>query len=702
MATAPQLIEEPLPSRGFSDITPSRMPPGYGVDAHDIVLDEEQVVRPRAGWEAEGSIASVAGVVGWEVPVGYTYDNSQDFIDVFTQAVLTYAEYNTGWSGVNPAVGFNGTDSKAFGYVHDFNSAISATKVTDGTDTRNMLPLGKPVSIEGEWYAVSSGLFSRQTRDLAGGTTSGIVMWAGATLAKTTNTITINNGSNTGTLGTGVSAGAYNNAYVVVSDGLAGHRYAYRVLSSSGTDIIIEGLYGLGDSITDVPNASADTLTVYPMGYMPSAPPATAITAWRGRLWAAGALDDAIIPGSSNGTFNSALSWSDSSNVQYWPRDNYLVLDSGGDIIAIQALGDIMLLWTRDQTWMLTGYDEDSFQVSLISGTVGCLGRAAVTVHQGVIFWMARDGVYYLNGTTPTRLNNPPAPRGRYRNFSFYAAELEDFGTFPWLESHNDYLLMSVERVVPAASRSGFTSPSYPRPRNYIVHVPSNSWSSWGRTDSAEYGHNPGLFFKGKNIPSGVLASVAGADVTHTLGACRFGVYNIENCWEHPYQVAGLSTPLYMDELFTGSGTTTTNSAVPATFTTRDFIVADGQTVRLQDVHVEHSCQDTSVGAACWTVTLDTDQDIVTTTLAVGNVLSRFSVFQNPPQPDVTQPGSNYHPEKYYTDRFTDLSFPTEGMVWRFKFVFTPTTTTGSGKINALRLKFTGKPTFLGRVDNTT
>lgn len=696
----PQLIEEPLPARGVSDITPSKMPAGFGVDVHDIVLDEESVVRPRAGWEAEGSIASVATAVGWEVPIGYLLDNAQaaNGSSFTPQTLLGYIENNTSWTGVNPSAGPDGSGTKSWGYVFDTTSAINATKVTDGTATRDMLPLGKPIVIEGRWYGVTMGGFSRQSRDLSGWTTNGINMWAGATGSVATNTITINNGSTAGTLGTSIGSGAYNNMYAVVSDGLAGHRYAYRITASAGTTVTLEDKYGMGDNTTDVPNASAKTVTVYPIGYMPSAPRAACIAAWRGRVWVGGMLDDAIIPGSSNGQFPSALSWSSASNVQYWPRDNYLVLDSGEDIIALQPLGDIMLILTENSTWLLTGYDEDSFQVTQLSTTVGCLGRASTCVHKGVIFWLARDGVYYLNGQTPTKLSEPPAPSGHYRNFSSYAAELTDFGTFPWLESHYDNLLLSCDRVVPTASRSGFSSSSYPRPRNYIVHVPSNSWSSWGRTDTAEYGHNPGLFFNAYYIPSGVLGGLAGANVKMLVGACRFGVYNIERCWEHQYQVGDLATPFYQDELFTGSGTNTTNSAVPATFTTRDFIVADGQTVRLQDVQVEHSCQDTTSSTACWTVTLDTDQDIISTALTVGSVMSRVS--QLAVLPDIGLTGT-YAADKYYTERFTDVSFPTEGMVWRFKFTFTPASTTISGKINALRLKFTGKPTFLGRVDNT-
>jgi hypothetical protein len=113
---------------------------------------------------------------------------------------------------------------------------------------------------------------------------------------------------------------------------------------------------------------------------------------------------------------------------------------------------------------------------------------------------------------------------------------------------------------------------------------------------------------------------------------------------------------------------------------------ADGQTTRVQTIQVEHGCQASVSSVLPWTVTLDYDQDIDSSSVAVGTITAR-----------VQNPASR---SRYYTDTFTDVAFPTEGMVFRTRYAFAASTAL-SGKLYRQRFHVLRAPTKSGRVDNT-
>ena len=187
------------------------------------------------------------------------------------------------------------------------------------------------------------------------------------------------------------------------------------------------------------------------------------------------------------------------------------------------------------------------------------------------------------------------------------------------------------------------------------------------------------------STPTGWCASSGTSSVDYRLwGANRYALLYLDHCWDNEPLGNSLTNP-FLDELYSSAGAGTT-SPVEAAFTTRDFMFADGQTARVQNIQVEHGCQASSSGVLPWTVTLDYDQDIDSAALSVGTVRARLN-----------NPASR---SKYYTDNFTDVAFPTEGMVFRTRYTFTGTSV-NSAKLYRQRFHVLRAATKPGRVDNT-
>ncbi len=74
-------------------------------------------------------------------------------------------------------------------------------------------------------------------------------------------------------------------------------------------------------------------------------------------------------------------------------------LQPGGDteITAIKAFGDILLIWTKNEMYMLTGDDASTWKITKVSPT-GCVCNNTVCIWKGAVIWLEARGVYLWDG----------------------------------------------------------------------------------------------------------------------------------------------------------------------------------------------------------------------------------------------------------------------------------------------------------------
>lgn len=71
----------------------------------------------------------------------------------------------------------------------------------------------------------------------------------------------------------------------------------------------------------------------------------------------------------------------------------------GGRHMGIVEFSDQIVAFTEDQTWGITNVDLDVPQLYAIALGVGCIAPDSVAVGDGLLVWLARDGVYAWDGS---------------------------------------------------------------------------------------------------------------------------------------------------------------------------------------------------------------------------------------------------------------------------------------------------------------
>jgi hypothetical protein len=92
-------------------------------------------------------------------------------------------------------------------------------------------------------------------------------------------------------------------------------------------------------------------------------------------------------------------------------------------IQAIRPFGNSLLVFTRNVTFALTGWSEESFDIRVLRRGVGCLGVNATTELDGICYFLDSDGLYMTDGTdvqeTPGNAAVRQHIRSRIRDMDF-------------------------------------------------------------------------------------------------------------------------------------------------------------------------------------------------------------------------------------------------------------------------------------------
>ena len=95
-------------------------------------------------------------------------------------------------------------------------------------------------------------------------------------------------------------------------------------------------------------------------------------------------------------SYPNRLRWSNLINPEDWPGVNYWDISpgDGDEITNLVRLPDGLVIFKKYSTSVLYGSTLDDFQLVQVDSRVGCSGPFAACVDQGVIYFIAHDGIY--------------------------------------------------------------------------------------------------------------------------------------------------------------------------------------------------------------------------------------------------------------------------------------------------------------------
>ena len=129
-------------------------------------------------------------------------------------------------------------------------------------------------------------------------------------------------------------------------------------------------------------------------------PRAKTIASHNGYMWVANTFE-------SGTQYPSRIRWSHPNSAENWRSEDYIDIDIGKDgdqITGLVPAGDHLLVFKRDSTYAIYGYDYNTFSVVTVSNTVGCVSQeACVNTPYGVAFFDHDLGLHIYGGKGGTR-----------------------------------------------------------------------------------------------------------------------------------------------------------------------------------------------------------------------------------------------------------------------------------------------------------
>ena len=112
------------------------------------------------------------------------------------------------------------------------------------------------------------------------------------------------------------------------------------------------------------------------------------------RVWVADTYEDGV-------AHPNRVRFSHPTFAESWRELDYIdVLGGGTGITAIVPFGDQLLIFKKRSVFVLSGYDEESFQLVPISTEIGAVNpQCVVATEQGVFFFSWPDGLFVFNGS---------------------------------------------------------------------------------------------------------------------------------------------------------------------------------------------------------------------------------------------------------------------------------------------------------------
>lgn len=456
------------------------------------VLADVDSSRGAAEFPVGIAINGTKALVTWVTDTDAVFDDpiswSYYYSDETTQAQAPNFTSRAGRVWTQPAAGASLDTSSADVAVTNY------TNDTAGTPDRNvLLPYTRSSFHEGVTYFNS--IFPENTyAKIASAPTlkegTRLVAWAGANKAAVSTTGTVNVGATAITFG--ASQTNLENTFVTFdSDRTTTVPFAYRIISGSGTNWVLEKPYGLGESAAankagaNCQIRSRDIPIQSPAGCVVSA-------AHLDRLFVGRAFVRDAVGTLQPAYYANALKWSQALSPEKWPDANVALVGSEPNdaISGMISHGRYLLVFKFNSVWVLAGDSEENFTLRKIAGDYGCIDSRSIVEHNDTVIWASRKGIHRITRDLEIDELTQRKPGHGVRRTYQYMTNAAFAGSVPSAVSmcvdSNDYLHVLAVQYEPhmktyltdlSDSTLNPSGTHYYRKMPMSCHIPTKSWT---------------------------------------------------------------------------------------------------------------------------------------------------------------------------------------------------------------------------------
>jgi hypothetical protein len=94
----------------------------------------------------------------------------------------------------------------------------------------------------------------------------------------------------------------------------------------------------------------------------------------------------------------SMVYWSDESDPAGIRADHFIQVGFGETVTGLNSTGEVLIIFTDRNIYALTGYSDDTFQLSRVVTGTGCVSHQSIVTESGVTYFASQDGIYAFGG----------------------------------------------------------------------------------------------------------------------------------------------------------------------------------------------------------------------------------------------------------------------------------------------------------------
>ena len=679
MAQGDQFVPLPPPSGGINlDTSPTQLDPLESPELYNMLLHEPGQMRRRKGWKRRVDLSTWA--TSGRVPFNFMLYNTRGIVGYLSSQDAFVPPYRTVSPSTDLPSGYSRTSATLIPVLINAddpeNWSASLFTLDANGPYHTMMPLTVTTPYELSTYGTSCMAFSAACKDGTPRTATRLVKWGGANCATATPNASITNGSTTGTFSATV-AYSLTNCYLRFNSENTGYAYSYQIKSHvAGTSSFeLYKPYGLGEDTTAVPDKVTDPCKIRSMDWVENSPPDVqcSIVHYE-RLFVGRPTLIANVGALSKGVYPNAIQWSDPAEPEKWNDTRVIQVDDRPDdaIMGFGHAGKSLLIFKENRVYIMSGYSEQTFTVSLFTAEYGCIDSRSIVQYKDGCAFMSRNGYKYIDSGDVVEYSQVRPGHGIRRDLLPEISK--DEGRFN-AQMHLQSTAALVEDHLVLSNQDNRTSSD--QEDNWFFYMKNRTWGRWGSREGATV-HQPYCYTPANQLLNGRVCAV--------LQDC---VVEIDNMFQP--EVASTAAADRYDQIYESAVAAT--KYIPVTLRFKDFRIYGGDTGRLRAAYVEHNCH--YIGSSDATmngllVEADRDDNIDMTTSTVGTL-----------EPTFISGSSVTRPDKYSIREFRTGAFQQELAIIRIKLSMENRTSGGyPHSLKFFQVRLLTEQTKSGRVQN--